>query len=221
MAGLFQFFRHCYVINLPSRQDRRKQAKRELAKCGATPTFFSAIKPNEAAGFESVGARGCFLSHLAVIRAARDRKLDRILILEDDFKLEPDFAVREAREAVRLQSQPWDIFYGGSQLSLSVIPYDQGVLLTHMVGFNGRILGDIVEYLEAMLTRPSGDPAGGPMHLDGAYSWFRASRPDVVTLAAVPPLATQRSSRSDIHPHWIDGVPLISTAVTALRKFKG
>ncbi len=56
----------------------------------------------------------------------------------------------------------------------------------------------MVDYLEAMLQRPKGSPDGGPMHVDGAYSWFRRAHPEVAAYVCTPSVAQQRSSRSDI-----------------------
>jgi hypothetical protein len=57
--------------------------------------------------------------------------------------------------------------------------------------------------------RPGGHPDGGPMHIDGAYSFFRERNPDVMTLIACPNLGWQRSSRSDVFPNkWFDRWPV-------------
>lgn len=56
----------------------------------------------------------------------------------------------------------------------------------------------MVGYLEAMLKRPNGSPEGGPMHVDGAYSWFRRAHPGVAAYVCTPSVAQQRYSRSDI-----------------------
>ena len=56
------------IINLPERIDRKREMQKQLANVGWGADFFSAIRPTHPDGFESVGARGCFLSHLAVLR---------------------------------------------------------------------------------------------------------------------------------------------------------
>ena len=53
---------------------------------------------------------------------------------------------------------------------------------------------------------------------DGGLSWFRRSNPDVVTVLAVPSLAKQRSSRSDLSPQWFDKVPVLSSAALVARR---
>ena len=59
------------------------------------------------------------------------------------------------------------------------------------------------------------------MHVDGAYSMFRARRPDVVTLISSPSLGGQRSSRSDITANrWYDRQPLLRGLAGLARKGK-
>ena len=80
-------FAHIFIINLEHRADRRKEISKQLALINLnfdSPNvdLFKAIRPSDASGFESVGARGCFLSHLGVLRQAMS--LGNVLVLEDD-----------------------------------------------------------------------------------------------------------------------------------------
>ena len=60
------------------------------------------------------------------------------------------------------------------------------------------------------------------MHVDGAYSRFRADNPDVRTFVAMPELGYQRPSRTDIHAlRWFDRLPIIKDAVQAARQIRG
>jgi glycosyl transferase family 25 len=66
-------------INLNKRTDRREQIEKELNDFGLYYERFEAI---ETPGF---GSLGCGLSHLAVLKLAKERNYENILILEDDF----------------------------------------------------------------------------------------------------------------------------------------
>jgi hypothetical protein len=89
------------------------------------------------------------------------------------------------------------------------------------VTFQGEAIAAAVRYLEAILARPAGDPDGGPMHVDGAYNWFRRANPQFKTVLAIPELGFQRASRTDIHDlRWYDKTPLIRNAVAGLRWLK-
>jgi glycosyl transferase family 25 len=66
-------------INLNKRTDRREQIEKELNDFGLTYERFEAI---ETKGF---GILGCGLSHLGVLKLAKERNYENILIFEDDF----------------------------------------------------------------------------------------------------------------------------------------
>jgi glycosyl transferase, family 25 len=222
------------VINLPERTDRRRAFERQLVRAGLEPggpdvEVFPAIRPAGAGGFPTIGAHGCFLSHLEVLRRARDRGQDRLVLCEDDLDFAPDFAARLPAVLRALEREPWDILYAGhdalcpgrvvdAEAGLCEVPPDTPVLCSHFLVLRGPVIGELAGYLDAILQRPPGDPAGGPMHVDGAYSWFRRAMPQRRTLAAVPPLGRQRASRSDIHAlKWFDRLPLLRGAATVLR----
>ena len=65
-------------INLDHRTDRRAEMEEELAKIGLSGERFPAIE-------RKPGALGCGLSHLAILRRAKEEGWPNVLILEDDF----------------------------------------------------------------------------------------------------------------------------------------
>lgn len=193
--------------------------------------LFPAIKPLDAGEFTSIGARGCFNSHLEVLRDAKLRGLTRVLILEDDLNFSNDFPGRINEIVDQLNQLNWGVFYGGYTLlnpfkntgdqTLHEMPSATGVMTTHFIAFQGEVIGEIVAYLELLLSRKGGDPQGGPMHVDGAYSWFRKQNPTYKTLIAYPELGYQRASRTDIHDlRWFDRIYLMSDLMTFVRKIK-
>ena len=216
------------VINLPERKDRRDEIAQQLSLVGLyfdSPqvNIFSAIRPPYADGFDSIGTRGCFMSHLQVLRNAL--LSDDLLILEDDldFVLDADKLLRSALQAL---PNNWGIFYGGCDVDLPAdssllqrVPPSVSVRKSHFVAFNGPVIALVVEYLEAILRRPPGHIDGGPMHVDGAYSRFRTDHPDVLVFAAIPELGYQRPSRTDIHAlKWFDRVPVAKELVQLIRR---
>ncbi len=226
--GLIDLFDRIFIINLPSRSDRRREMREMLSRVGLDPdaskvTWYPAIDPRTAGGFQSPGARGCFLSHLAALNLARNAGNRRVLVLEDDCEFAPDFSDRQAAIAGWLELTAWGMAYLGHIESISgptgSARWDPevGILMAHCYAVNGDVLSRLTRYLEVMMLRPGGSPDGGPMALDGAYSWFRRQNPDVETVLAVPSLAYQRSSRSDLSPNWFDRVPVLSTFATTAR----
>ncbi|MCI5210545.1 MAG: hypothetical protein D3910_17540 [Candidatus Electrothrix sp. ATG2] len=76
-SGPESYFGKIYVINLPERVDRRREVTAALKRIGISfapgkVELFPAIRPTEAAGFPSPGVRGCFLSHLSVLKKAAE-----------------------------------------------------------------------------------------------------------------------------------------------------
>jgi len=224
-----------HVINLPERRDRRREFARQLGRIGLGytddgVTLFAAVRPETPAGFPTIGARGCFLSHLEILRAARDSGAERIAICEDDLDFSDDFETRAPVLFEELSGIAWDIFYGGFDAEAhglaappGLLRLDPGqkVLCTHFLALHRSAIVALVPYLEAMTRRELGDPAGGPMHVDGAYSHFRTDHPEMVTLAASPTLGRQRASRTDVHDlRWFDRLPVIREAAGALRRLR-
>lgn len=70
---------HCFFINLERRGDRREQFEKEASRMGIEVERFQAIA-------HQVPAIGCLMSHLAVMKLARERNYERVCIFEDDFE---------------------------------------------------------------------------------------------------------------------------------------
>jgi glycosyl transferase, family 25 len=188
------------VINLPERKDRRREMMDELAALGLDGdprvAFFPAIRPADAGPFASIGARGVYQSQLAILREAAERACT-VLILEDDCAFSPQARTFDFGGG-------WDIFYGGYY---AADPHDlagSDIIGAHMMGFSAKAARDLCAFLDAMEYEGSHPP------IDGAYVNFRRARPEIPTCFAVPPLANQRSSRSDIADLRIyDRLPLL------------
>lgn len=225
-----------YVINLKSRPDRRREILSELGRIGldaGSPIvkMFDAVKPDTAGTFPSIGARGCFLSHLGVLQHARGNGYRAILILEDDATLTPECLTQLASVMGDLGTTEWSIAYLGHRIAPEQmpgpdlawsehwreLPAGTGIETTHAMLIHQRATGPIIRYLERMVARPAGHPGGGPMHVDGAYSWFRRDHPDLLTLVTPQQYVVQRASRSDIAPaSWKDRMPFLAL----LRKLR-
>jgi glycosyl transferase, family 25 len=229
---LIDFFDKTFVINLPERQDRRREISQELERIGSSATadrvvIFPAIKPTELADFPSLGARGCFLSHLAILREASDQRLKRVLIVEDDLVFSNLLIQQQEIIVNQLQQPNWDLVYLGHLVEQSAAtkikfePYTQPLQQSHCIGVNEAAIAPLVKFLETVLSRPAGHPNGGPMHVDGAYTTFRQQHPRMVTWIANPSLGFQRPSPSDIAGYrWFDHLPVLTPVVSTMRKVK-
>jgi glycosyl transferase, family 25 len=232
---ILEYFQRIYVINLPHRSDRRREMAEQLNKIGLSfesPNIqlYRAVRPETPEGFPTIGARGCFLSHLGVLRDACSRGHERILIFEDDLNFVPDFSARMGKVTNALEQIDWSIFYGGYAVKTPlhadgdklIVGAEPAVAIqnAHFIGFRGAAICDAIDFLETLLSRPPGDPRGGPMHVDGAYNWFRNQFPSSITLLSTSQLGYQRRSRTDIHTlHWFDRVSGVRYLVALLRSF--
>lgn len=197
------------IINLAERQDRRDEMARELARIGLAAgdySFFTAQRPADKGDFPTVGARGCFESHLAVLRQIAEGPDDCGLLLEDDC----DFSSHLVQGLAAAEAGDWDIFFGfysgtdprsrpqGPNL-VSLWP-DEPIICAHFMAIRRDTARAMVSHLQGIQSRPAGHPDGGAMHVDGAYNWFRRMNPGVRVLATRPAIAVQRPSQSNIHP---------------------
>jgi len=230
------FFERIYVVNLPERTDRRKTIALELEKAGLPLTphkieIFPAIRPDSAGDFPSIGARGCFLSHLAILKQAKRDCLSNILIVEDDLVISTLLKQQEESLIEQLQKTDWGFVYFGhsvkleqkgtnTKLKVRLQPFSESFQTTHFYGVNGKVIDRLIHFLEEVQRRPAGHPEGGPMHVDGAYNHFRAQNPDVLTLLAFPNLGSQENSRSDITPSWLDRTPIVRDFASSARTSK-
>lgn len=225
----FGLFDRVRVINLADRTDRKREMQAQLARTGLehpAVAFYEARRPRSAGGFPSVGARGCFDSHLTILQQAVRDGVNSLLIIEDDFDFTGDGIKRAKALTDELAAQEWDIFYGahvldhGGRNGIVQLSPDEPVLTASFVAFHGSVLPKLVTFLEGILRRPPGSPEYGPMHVDGAYTVFRHSHPECRTLAAFPSLGRQRSSTSDISPRrtFLDRLPLMKALTGLLRR---
>jgi hypothetical protein len=218
LPTLLDHFDSIRIISLPERKDRRRQVGDEMARAGCPigserVQIVDGIRPADAGSFPSIGARGCFASHLAVLRFARAEGARHVLVLEDDVMFTPALA-RSGGLASTVAIGDWDFLYPGHAEPtvdgpLQWIPTRTPMVCAHCYAVNERAYDRVIAYLEACMRRPSGHPDGGPMHVDGAFSMLRQRDRSLVTLRASRSIAGQRSSRSDIEgPTRADASPL-------------
>ncbi|WP_029674707.1 glycosyltransferase family 25 protein [Bradyrhizobium japonicum] len=205
------------VINLPERNDRRREIQKELSRIGWEAIFLPAVKPPDAGTFPSIGARGCFLSHLEALERALRLNAPELYLLEDDLNFDINFLAQWASIKSELDQKEWSMFYPAP-----VKPTTTGLVeaepttpipCTHFLLVNGSTIPILVARLHEIL-------ANRPMHVDGAYNTIRAELPSVRTFCHWPPLGYQRSSRSDITPGRFDRHRFSSQVLSLARRVK-
>lgn len=232
MKSLIEYFDRAYIINLPDRADRRRSVTREFAAIGLhipndKVRFYSAIRPTEQDDFYSLGARGSFSSHRNVLKLAAADRLKNILVFEDDV------ALRKIPEPVigtfvaHLRETAWDVAYFGyleptaTKLEGPLAPWPHDTLGGHFYGVNGSFMKRMAQYMDECEARPRNHPLGGPMSRDGAYNHIRYVYPDIRVLIAIPNLAHQISSKTDIAPNkFYDDIAWLQPPIQVLRSIK-
>lgn len=231
-SSIFERFDRTYVVNLEARIDRKKEMVDQFRKLGMSiPSqgvrIFKAIAPTQKGTFPSLGALGNFTSQLEILKEAAADELGSVLILEDDALFQPPADAVLARMLTELRGMEWDILSLGylkppaRESEDSWIRWKSETTGTHFYAVNGPTIPRFAEFLEACKTRPVGHPDGGPMHFDGGFNLFRILNEDVRFFIASPCLATQRSSRTDIHDlRFYDRIEALKPIIGALRKLK-
>ncbi len=227
---MFDLFEKVYLLNLPERSDRLGEARRELERAGCTRPYdvYPAIRPSQLAGFATIGEHGCFQSHVEMLRSAVGCK--SVLILEDDVQFAPNLAARAAEFSVMVGGE-WDVFYGGWWQFEQVRTYFSGSGIlnsgsaaeftgTHCYAVSGSAIPLLLDGIESILANDTDRMGDRRLSVDGAINLVRR-RFNLRTFAAVPPMAFQRASKSDVaHPKWIDTNPFTRDAVRPLRRVK-
>ena len=111
-------FTKTVYINLDRRPDRRQRLQAELTHHGFKRIErFPAIDGNAIEKplhwTHTAGAYGCLLSHVQVVREARDSGAASVLIFEDDAVLDPEFDDKFAHFIKEVPGD-WDMLYFGA-----------------------------------------------------------------------------------------------------------
>lgn len=137
----FSFFSKIYCINRASRTDRWEKCLIEFAKLDLDVQRFNAVEGGE---------KGCCLSHINVLRDAKEKRYKRVLILEDDV----EFLVTDLqyyRDLFYLMEFiPWHLLYFGANVTQKLKKKNnflytaKGCLCAHAYAANETILPQIV-----------------------------------------------------------------------------
>lgn len=246
---------HIYVINLPERVDRRKEMEKELKRIDLDfshpkVSLFSAIRPSDKLAFPNIGVLGCYLSHLEILRKARNKNFETILIMEDDLTLSQQFFNLKKELITKVNTLDWGIIflgydpymgleysdyypeeYGSQKLTKSITlkKSQYPVKGTHFYAVNHKIYKNLITFLEELLEKRINeilikkDSLLGNLdgaYIDTAYYLFSQKNNQFKFSILFPSLGWQRSSRSDITPSRIDNLTVLRPLITIARKIK-
>lgn len=107
-----------FLINLDQYPENLEKSKEEMSKIGIKVfTIFPGILINNGETFED-RLMGCALSHIGVIKKAKEKNLKRILILEDDIEFHPNTNNYLHSIDRFMNENKFDLFYLGGNVCL-------------------------------------------------------------------------------------------------------
>ena len=113
------FFSKIACVNLARRPDKWAECEAEFSKHGFVVERFDAIEGNPI-GYEGRlpdGAIGNLLSHIEIIKKAKEEGLDNVLILEDDIEFDDNLSLLFHEWVVGVPKD-WDLLYLGGNHNL-------------------------------------------------------------------------------------------------------
>lgn len=137
----FSFFDKIYCINRASRTDRWGKSLLEFQKLNLTVERFNAIEG---------GAKGCMLSHINIIRQARENRYRRVLVLEDDVEFlvtDLDYYYQVFKT---IEFMHWHLLYLGANVNEKLKRKNEylftakSTLCLHAVAYNETIFNQII-----------------------------------------------------------------------------
>lgn len=176
MTKIYNFFDDAYYINLDYRTDRREKFETKTQKLGFTAQRFPAIQPaldeipdslkrelnsckdKDTPYFEKyrrlkANEVGCCLSHKAIVKLAKDRNLNNVLIFEDDCDFLPDWDHKIQAVVNDLATVDWDVLYLGGELNNDAISITDnialatgGVYCCHAYAVNRKFFDRIIDF---------------------------------------------------------------------------
>jgi len=160
----FDYFDSAIYINLDARLDRRRLFETRTSQIGLTIPRFSAITPNEndckLTDELKKDSRcrfkiGCTLSHMEVIKQAKQNGWNNILIFEDDCVFNPEFIQKIQLCVSELRNCKWDLFYMGGEPNIKCFPFSKnlricpetgGIYGTHAYAINSSFYDRVTNF---------------------------------------------------------------------------
>ena len=121
----FDYFDEIYCINLDERIDRWGHAQEEFNKAGILDKVqrFSAIKNSD-------GRIGVIQSNLAIVKMAKEKNLNNVLVFEDDVEFIVDNPESVLTTSIsQVQGFKWHLFYLGANTHEKLIRVKPNLIL--------------------------------------------------------------------------------------------
>jgi glycosyl transferase family 25 len=194
--GSIDNIKNVFYINLLNRTDRKEHVEKQLKSVGLN-TFerFNAIRLAN-------GALGCSMSHLKCLQLAKERKLDHILIVEDDITFtEPNVFNRQMNKCLE-NNKEWDVLLlAGNNIPPYKIVDESCIQVSHCQTTTGYLvrkhyydilINNIREGINNLIREPNN---GFEYAID--KHWLILQK-EYIWILIIPLTVTQREDYSDI-----------------------
>lgn len=193
MLQFFNSFDAVYVINLDHRADRLSNFVQGFRKIGLEKKEVeSIVRRWPATSVPHDGARGCILSHLAIVKEAKAKGYKKILVFEDDALPFSVNKVDYLKTSIDVREEDWDVYYLGynshQKLNLTAPSslLAEEIFSTHAIAYSHTFFDRFIQSFERDEIKI----------LD---VWLRYQvQPNARCLASYPLLFTQSTGYSDI-----------------------
>lgn len=195
----FDYFEEIWCINLDTRVDRWEHAQEEFKKVGILDRVqrFSAIKHAD-------GRIGLIKSNLEIIKSAKQRKLNNILIFEDDFEFLVDNPLEILQKSIdQAKDIKWHLFYLGANTHQKLIKFKPNLILlkaafaTHSLAYSKLAYEAFIDKYEKLKEIKFHNDI-----LDVFCATYYQEKH--IALMVNPMMTTQMNSFSDIEGNFVD-----------------
>ena len=197
--------KNVHYINLEERKDRKELVENELNELGWEYERFNAIK-------NKIGCIGCSMSHLKLIKMAKEKNLDYIVVLEDDIQFMRKTWYNKKITGIINSDFNFDVFLLGGNLRPPLYKINEDIYkITKSFAGHGYIvkkhyydtlINNIKEGLELLLRNTHLAKADYNPYAWDVY-WFELQAKDNFFII-MPRTITQRPIYSDIEQRYTD-----------------
>ena len=195
----FDFFDEMYCINLDHRTDRWEHAQKEFEKVGILDRVkrFSARKEDD-------GRVGIINSNLAIVKMAKSKGLNNVLVFEDDVEFIVDNPEKYLKKAIlQIGNLDWALFYLGANTHEKLTKIKPNLILlknayaVHSMAYNKKIYDKFIQKYEGIKEISKHEDILDVFLAEQIQSKY-------ICLMVNPMLTTQMNDYSDIEKHLVN-----------------
>lgn len=106
----FDYFDEIYCVNMKHRTDRWELSKKEFEKIG----ILDRVQRFDAVADSENPKKGFYESHMRIVKLAYEKKLNNVLIFEDDVAFYKNMCEKKLNKSIKiLEKSDWEFYYLG------------------------------------------------------------------------------------------------------------